>query len=177
MLKLKSLLLVLYIYIYKVEVGMGAGGGGTLPLFTNSKTFLETPGGARVILKRRRVLLVPGFWRRWVGGAMGGVVVRDIRGRREEEGEGEGEEGLVGVWLVFGWRKVLCWVVDTVIATVGDGGRRLGGRRWGRRRRRSGKFRSGGGGGGGGSRRMRGRLVFWGVCACGRGGGEEGVLI
>jgi len=124
-----------------------------LPRFTNSKTFLETPGGARVILKRRSESLVPGFWRR-VGGGMGGVVVRDIRGRWwwwEEP------------WLVFGWRKSLVWVAAdaAAAAATAPGGGRVLGWRWG-----SGKFR------GGGRRRMRGWLVLS-VCVCVE--GEEGL--
>lgn len=82
---------------------MGEGRGGIeLPRFTNSKTFLETPGGARVILKRRIVLVVPGFWR-LSGGAVGGVVVRDILGSCCRDLD----VVVVEFWLVFGWRKVL----------------------------------------------------------------------
>lgn len=102
---------------------LGGGGEGEvgryyLPRFTNSKTFLETPGGARVILKRRIVLVVPGFWR-LSGGAVGGVVVRDILGSCRDL-----YVVVVEFWLVFGWRKVLIWA--WVTATASGGGRCFG---------------------------------------------------
>ena len=97
---------------------LGGVGRYYLPRFTNSKTFLETPGGARVILKRRIVLVVPGFWR-LSGGAVGGVVVRDILGSCRDLGVVVVVVVVVEFWLVFGWRKVLVWAWVTTAASGG----------------------------------------------------------
>lgn len=67
-----------------------------------------------MILKRRIVLVVPGFWR-LSGGAAGRVVVRDILGSCCRD------LGVVEFWLVFGWRKVLIWVIVAAAVTSGGG--------------------------------------------------------